>query len=82
MSPPKKAAAKTAPKLPERKPESAKKADPLPHLQAWHDAQCHIDTIDAQTGPGAPLSPRDADRLAEQRAEHVKAQQAAVEALT
>lgn len=69
-----KAAAKAAAK-PEPRP------DPLPLLQAWADARDHIRIIDAQTGADASLPARDAERLQEDRAALVAAQEAVEKAL-
>jgi hypothetical protein len=80
---PTKKAAKTAAKAASRpadKPEPEAR-DVRPHLQAWHTAQCHIDTIDAQTGPDSNLPAREVDRLAAERASHVEAQAAVETAL-
>jgi hypothetical protein len=46
----------------------------------WHEAQNHLDAIDAQTGPGHHLTPNVLERLAHTRAEHVAAQEAVEEA--
>jgi hypothetical protein len=66
----------TTPPEPERPP-----VDVRAQCQAWHAAQQHIDTIDAQTGPDAALQAQDAERLRVARAGHVAAQAAAEEAL-
>src|SRR5881394_2727492 len=73
----KKTAAKTASKPAEPK----RTVDVRAQFAAWHRAQQHIDTIDAQTGPDAVLPARETERLAVERAGHVAAQEAAEAAL-